>query len=115
MRKSRKAARHPPSRRPRGLSGPIMIQQRLSSLYAAYITAVAGIDLDGVALIDEQRHAHLSAGLHRGGLERVGRGVALDSGFGISDLQHSLHRHLRIKHRLGGSIADHLHHAHPLS
>ena len=59
------------------------------SVHALHILAGAGIDADLVALVDEQGHADLGAGLDGGGLQGVGGGVALDTrlGLGISTLK----------------------------
>ncbi len=57
------------------------------SLGAAQILAGAGVDLDLVALVDEQGHLHLRAGLHGGGLGDVGGGVAGKTGLGLGDVQ----------------------------
>ncbi|CAN4033363.1 DUF2178 domain-containing protein, partial [Dysosmobacter welbionis] len=56
-------------------------------LAAADILASAGVDLDLVARVDEQRHLHLSTGLQRRGLGHVGGGVAPQAGLGLRDLQ----------------------------
>ena len=45
-------------------------------LGAAQILAGAGIDGDLVADVDEQGHLHLGTGLHGGGLQGVGGGIA---------------------------------------
>ena len=56
------------------------VGMRKLSLGAAQILAGAGIDLDLVALVDEQRHLDLSAGLDGSGLGDVGSSVASEAG-----------------------------------
>ncbi len=57
------------------------------TLGAAQILAGAGVDLDLVALVDEQGHLDLGAGLDDGGLGHVGGGVALDARLGLGNDQ----------------------------
>ena len=51
------------------------------------LAAVAGVDLDAVAGVDEQGHLDLSAGLQGGGLGHVAHRVALGAGFGLGDFK----------------------------
>lgn len=81
----------------------------LSGFYAAYIAAVAGIDLDSVAGVDEQGYAYGCAGLHSGGLQGVCGGVSLDAGLGVGHLKDGLGGHLGIEHGVGAGVADNLH------
>ncbi len=66
---------YPPERAVPGRSG------------AGQVLAGTGINLDALALVDEQRHLNDSAGLQRRGLQGVGRGIAGKAGFGGDDLQ----------------------------
>ena len=57
------------------------------SLGTAQILTGTGVDLDLVALVDEQGHLHLSAGLHGSGLGDVGSGVASEARLGSGNNQ----------------------------
>ena len=50
------------------------------SLGTAQILTGTGVDLDLVALVDEEGHLHLGTGLHGSGLGDVGGGVAGEAG-----------------------------------
>lgn len=78
------------------------------AFYAGDVASVAGVDLDELVLVDEQRHAHCSAGLDCSGLESVCGGVTLDAGLGVGDAEHGLDGHLGIEHCLGGSVGHNL-------
>ena len=58
-----------------------------SALGALEILAGAGVDLYLVALVDEEGHLDLGAGLEGGGLGGVGGGVAGEAGVGLGDLE----------------------------
>src|SRR5690242_18745670 len=73
----------PPS--PGRLDGP-------ASLHARHVLAGARVDLDLLALADEQRHAHDRAGLERGWLAAATRGVAAHARIGLGDLELDEHR-----------------------
>src|SRR3712207_880566 len=53
----------------------------------AEVVARAGVDLDLLAVGDEQRHLDLQTGLERGRLRAAGAAVALEAGLGVGDLQ----------------------------
>ena len=55
------------------------ILHRALLLSTSQIAAVAGVNLNEVALVDEQGNAHLNASLQCGGLQGVGGCVALDA------------------------------------
>ena len=54
-------------------------------LGAAQILAGTGVDLDLLALVDEQGDTDNSAGLQGSGLGDVGSGIAADTGLGLGD------------------------------
>ena len=68
---------------------------------ASQIRTVAGVNLDEVALVDEQGNTNLNTSLQRSGLQGVGSGVALDAGLGVGDAQNGLHRHLGVENGAG--------------
>ena len=57
-----------------------------------------------VADVAEEGHTDLGAGLHSGGLEGVGGGVALDAGLGVGDLEHHILGQLAGEHGLRCSV-----------
>src|SRR5690606_38536821 len=61
--------------------------KRTSSLHPGQILAGAGVDLDGIALVDEEGDLHDEAGLELGGLERAGDGIAPHPGIAFHDLE----------------------------
>ena len=77
-------------------------------LDAAYVAAVACIDLDKLTLIDEEGNLDSRACLDSSGLECVGCGIALEARLGVCDLEHGLHRHLGVKHSVGGCVRHNL-------
>src|SRR5919199_1783343 len=62
-----------------------------SSVGAAEVPAVAGVELEPVAGVDEQRHLDLRAGLEGRRLGAAGGAVALQARVGVLD--HELHGH----------------------
>ena len=54
---------------------------------AAQVLTGTGVDLDLVALVDEEGHLHLSAGLNGSGLGDVGSGVAGEARLGLGNNQ----------------------------
>src|SRR5690554_4703343 len=56
-------------------------------VYAAEVVAGAGVDLDLGALVEEQRHLNLVAGLDGGVLGSTRRSVALQTGLSVGDLE----------------------------
>src|SRR2546425_10630980 len=64
---------------PRGRSG--------IGLDPLHVGAGAGIDPDGVALVDKERHIEDQPGLHRGRLAAAGRRVAFEAGRRLRDFQ----------------------------
>ena len=70
-----------------------------------YVSAY-GYGKDHIALVDEQGHTDLRAGLQRGGLERVGGRVALEARVRLGDLQDHKVRSLDAEHL--ALIAQHL-------
>ena len=56
------------------------LADQFSDFHTTEIRAVTRIHLDGLTLVDEQRHANFGTRLHLGGLQRVGGGVALQTG-----------------------------------
>ena len=57
----------------------------MKGLAALHVLAVAGIDADVVADVDEQGHHQGVAGLQGAGLVGIGGGVALEAGLGVGD------------------------------
>ena len=78
-------------------------------LSTSQITAVAGVNLNQVALVDEQGHANLNASLQCSGFQGVGGGIALDTGLRVGDAQDGLHGHLSIEDSTIGSVRNNLH------
>ena len=78
-------------------------------LCASQIAAVACVNLNQVALVDEQRNAHLNASLQCGGFQGVGSGVALDAGLRMCDTQDGLHGHFCIEDGTVGGVRNHFH------
>ena len=78
----------------------------LSLLGPADVLAGTGVDTDLITDVDEQGHLHLSAGLHGGGLEGVGGGVAGQTGLGLGDLQ--IHEVGALQAKDAALIAQHL-------
>jgi len=70
------------------------------------VAAVAGINLDFFALVDEERHTHLSTRLDGSVLEGVGCGITLDAWFGVGHFEGDNHRGLDKK----DGIALSMHH-----
>src|SRR5690606_22962039 len=70
-----------------------------ASLYPSQVLAGAGVDLDRIALVDEQRNLDDETGLELGGLERAGDGVSPHTGIALDDLEF---------HRVGQRHADRL-------
>src|SRR5690606_40387216 len=68
----------PPSPRRRGRS----------SLHSLEVVTAAGVDLDAVTLVEEQRDLDLAAGGEAGGLGATAGAVALQTGLGELDLEH---------------------------
>ncbi len=54
-------------------------------LGARHISAVTGVDLDHVTLIDKQWHLHHRTGFHRRGFHYIRHGIALDARLGSGD------------------------------
>src|SRR5450759_5014700 len=52
-----------------------------------HVFAGSGVDLDPIALVDEQGHRHRQPGLQRRRLRGPGRGVALEAGVGCGHLE----------------------------
>ena len=50
---------------------------------AQVFAAVAGVDLQHLAVLDEQRHLQHQAGLEGGGLGGVRGGITLEAGLGV--------------------------------
>src|SRR4029077_10862639 len=59
---------------------------RRSGIHPAQVATVAGIDLQLVAGVDEQRHLDLGPGLDSGGLGTRAGAVALQARLGVGDL-----------------------------
>src|SRR5690606_14966497 len=59
----------------------------MPSLHPRDVFAGAGVDLDHLVLVDEQRHAHHRAGLQGGRLAAAAGGVATQAGVGLDHLQ----------------------------
>ncbi len=68
---------------PRLVSGSGLFHR--SGVDAAEVAAVARIDLQLVAGVDEQRHLDLGAGLQRGGFGAAGGAVTLQTRVGLGD------------------------------
>jgi len=78
-------------------------------LHTLQIAAVAGVNLDEVALVDKQRYTYLNAGLQCCRLGSVCGGIALDARFRVCNLKHSLYRHFSVKNSVCISVADNFH------
>src|SRR3954454_21974608 len=76
-----------------------------SSVGAAEVPAVAGVDLELLAGADEQRHLDLRAGLQRGGLGAAGGAVALQARVGVLDDE--LHGHGQLDVERGAVVDGH--------
>lgn len=70
-------------------------------LDAANVAAVAGIDLDKLALVDEERHSYGSTGLDCSRLECICCRIAFKSWLCVCDLENRLHRHFGIENGIG--------------
>jgi TusA-related sulfurtransferase len=77
-------------------------------LTAAEVGAVAGVDLDLGAGLEEQRHLDLGAGLERGRLGAAGGAVALQARLGVRDLEDDRRGQLDVQHGavVGATIAS---------
>src|SRR4029077_3554134 len=69
-----------------------------SGLHAAEVRRVTGVDLDLLALGDEQRHLDLVTGLQGRRLGAAGRAVADNAGLGVGDLEQHRGRELDVEH-----------------
>ena len=78
--------------------------------YAAQVAAVAGVNLDGLALVDEEGHTDSGTRLNCGRLSGVSSGIALDARFAVCNLQRSLYRHLGQQDGAVRGIGNHLDH-----
>src|SRR5690606_12651006 len=95
--KARTAARIS-ARRRRLASGALGRQLMSSGLFLdpGNVLAGASIDLEQLALLDEQRHAHHGAGLEGGRLAATAGGVAAQAGIGLHHLERDeVRRHYR--------------------
>src|SRR4051812_30511214 len=72
---------------------------RRSGIHPAQVAAVARIDLQLVAGVDEQRHLDLGAGLDRRRLGACTGSIALQPGLGVGDLQFDGHREFEVQRR----------------
>ena len=54
---------------------------------SADIFAASGVDLDAVALVNEEGNTNLCAGFKSGGFGNVGSGIAFYAGFGGGDFK----------------------------
>ena len=81
-------------------------QRAFLSTNALAIRAIAGIYAYDLALIDEEGHTDLCAGLQRSGFEGVGSGIALQSRLGVGDLQLHLGRQFGEENSVGGSVGN---------
>jgi len=75
---------------------------------AVDVGAVAGVDFDGLAFVDEEGHAHRGARLDGGGLGGVGGGVAFEARLGVGDFQARLDGHFGVEDRVGRCVDDHV-------
>ena len=82
---------------------PMRIVSKLF-LYAAQIAAVARVNLNQVALIDEEGHTHFNTGFERCGLGSVGSGVAFDTRLTMRNAKIGLDRHFGGENRAVGCI-----------
>lgn len=78
-------------------------------LYSADVGSVAGVNLDELAFVDEERHSYFRAGFDCGGFEGVGGCVAFKSRFGICDFEYGLDGHLGEEHGFGGCVSHDFH------
>src|SRR4249919_1917206 len=76
------------------------------SAHAAQVRAVAGVDLDLGAGLEEQRDLDLCAGLERRRLRATGGAVALEARLGVGDLEDHGRRQLDVEHGavVGGDL-----------
>src|SRR3990170_5762327 len=85
-----------------------LVREATGSLHPFDVLARARAPLPAPALLDEQRHLDLGAGLQDGGLERVGPRVAIHPGLGLRhgqrDRRGEIHayRHALVHRDLGG-------------
>lgn len=75
-------------------------------LHAVLIAAVASVDFDELAFVDEEGHTNLSAGLESCGLEGVGGGITLEAGLGVGDAEDGLDGHFGVEDGSGVGVAD---------
>lgn len=73
---------------------------------AAYIGAIACVDLNFVACVDEKRYTDFRTCLKSSGLEGIGCSVALDAGFGVCHFENDLEGHFGVKDSFCRCVAD---------
>ena len=80
---------------------------RLSS---AHVLAGSGVNLNGFALVDEQRHLNLCSGLKNSGLGSIGSGITLETGIGFGDNKLNKVRRLYAKYitLVGEHLTNHV-------
>ena len=76
--------------------------------YTTEVAAIAGVNLDSLALVNEQRNANLSTSLESSWLGSVGSSVTLYTWLRVSDLQGSLCWHFSQEDSTVCSISNNL-------
>ncbi len=84
----------PRGRIPPASAGRRQALRALAPVDALQVLALLRVDLDPLALLDEERHVHHGAGGHRGGLRRAAGGVTLHPGLAGADLQRDVRRQI---------------------
>src|SRR4051794_21285855 len=97
-RSRRSASKSTSSARLRALLRALMRARRRSRRDATEVTTVARVDLDLLALGDEQRHLDGGAGLESGRLVAAGGTVALNAWLRVGDRQLDRDRELDVEH-----------------
>lgn len=90
----------------------ILYQNYLSTgllLYTVEVRTIACVNLNKVALVDEERHAHLNTCLESSRLCGVGGCITLYSGLTVSDAKVGLHWHFCIEDSTIGSVGNNFH------
>ena len=78
--------------------------------HAAYVRAVACVNFNSLAFVDEEGHAYCGARFYSGGFQCVGGGIALQARLCVGHLLLHLDGHVGIEHRVGRGIRHNIHH-----
>lgn len=74
--------------------------KRILLLHAFYVLFGARIDLNAVAGINKEGHAHFYAAIERSRFERVGGGIAFEAGLGIGDFSFNVGGQFNREHHI---------------